>query len=103
MQKLFNHIDKISSENPGLNHQIAEIYRKLFISCYKLEQFDNLVTIITNSATTWKFIKMIFPETVKPDSEWSQKAKDLFSTVLDNKQYFINPIESLVYNVSLAS
>jgi hypothetical protein len=93
----------VSNEDKALNHQIAEIYRKLFISCFKLEQFDNLVTILANSASTWKFIKMIFPETVKPDSEWSQKAKDMFSTVFDNKQYFINPIESLVYNVSFVS
>jgi len=58
-----------------------------------------LVEIIVNSARSWKFIKVIFPETIKPSDEWSQKAKDLFDILLGNKQYFINPLEGLVYNV----
>jgi len=94
-----NNLDNIYKENFGFGSRIAEVYRQLFISVFKLEKFDFLVQIITNCGNIWKFFKVIFPETIKADEEWSVEAKDIFNSVLKSKQYFINPIEGLVYNV----
>jgi len=101
LERLFREINEILVNSPKLNHQVAGIFRALLISVFKLEKFDNLVPILVNSGSIWKFIKMIFAENVQERSgkAMSEEATRIFDIVLNNKQYFINPIESLVYNV----
>jgi hypothetical protein len=98
---LFSNISKIREDIPTIEHQIAEVFRKLLISAFKLEKFDSLVPILANGSTSWKFLKMIFPETIHEGTgeKMSNEAQRMFDIVLKNKQYFINPLEGLVYNV----
>ena len=98
LQKLFTKIDEIVQEQAGFDHIIAEVFRKLLISALKLSKFDNLVSILANSGSVWKFVKMIFIDTIKNEygEVLSQEATDVFTSVLKNKQYFISPIEGLV-------
>jgi len=67
---------------------------------FKLERFELLVPILANSANVWKFVKMIFLETIQNENREavSQECMDMFVAVLKNKQYFISPIEGLVHN-----
>uniref|UniRef100_A0A7S3NSN8 Uncharacterized protein n=1 Tax=Euplotes crassus TaxID=5936 RepID=A0A7S3NSN8_EUPCR len=96
--KLYLIMEEMLNDNFNLASKQAEVYRQLFLSMFRLEKFDSLVQIITFSGDLWKLMKVLFVETIKPENEWSEKAREIFDTVLGNKQYFINPLESLVYN-----
>eukprot|EP00344_Euplotes_crassus_P008669 CAMPEP_0197018542 /NCGR_PEP_ID=MMETSP1380-20130617/80161_1 /TAXON_ID=5936 /ORGANISM="Euplotes crassus, Strain CT5" /LENGTH=281 /DNA_ID=CAMNT_0042445775 /DNA_START=134 /DNA_END=977 /DNA_ORIENTATION=- len=123
--KLYLIMEEMLNDNFNLASKQAEVYRQLFlsmfrlekfdslvqiitfsgdlwklmkVSMFRLEKFDSLVQIITFSGDLWKLMKVLFVETIKPENEWSEKAREIFDTVLGNKQYFINPLESLVYN-----
>ena len=61
---------------------------------------DDLAKILTYSGPLWKFMKMIFAETVKTydNQSISEEAARCFDSIFKNKQYFINPLESLIFN-----
>ena len=97
-----NSLDNVHSKLKGQDPKVAEVYRSIFISMFSKPTVneEDLAKILTYSGPLWKFMKMIFAETVKTydGQPISEDAAHCFDSIFKNKQYFISPLESLIFN-----